>query len=157
MSEMASHITGISIVHSTLCSGADQRKHQSSAGLYEGNSPVTGEFPSQRASNAENVSIWWRHHVCVSVYAWSTSHDILTWFGCALFCLGHIIIPLGLIWSIYQYSSGWLHRYKHLGFCAFVWECRAGMAWILALLMYPDHLQKCFDFGHALLIFLALT
>ena len=31
-------------------------------GLYEGNSPVTGEFPLQRASNAENVSIWWRHH-----------------------------------------------------------------------------------------------
>ena len=25
--------------------------------------PVTGEFPAQRASNAENVSIWWRHHV----------------------------------------------------------------------------------------------
>ena len=32
-------------------------------GLSEGNSPVTGEFPAQRASNAENVSIWWRHHV----------------------------------------------------------------------------------------------
>ena len=30
-------------------------------GLCEGNSPVTGEFPSQRASNAENVSSWWRH------------------------------------------------------------------------------------------------
>ena len=29
-------------------------------GLYVGNSPVTGEFPAQRASNAENVSIWWR-------------------------------------------------------------------------------------------------
>ena len=32
------------------------------AGLCEGNSPVTGEFPAQMASNAENVSIWWRHH-----------------------------------------------------------------------------------------------
>ena len=31
-------------------------------GLCEGNSPVTGEFPSHRASNAENVSIWWRQH-----------------------------------------------------------------------------------------------
>ena len=31
-------------------------------GLCEGNSPVTGEFPTQRASNAENVSIWWGHH-----------------------------------------------------------------------------------------------
>ena len=31
-------------------------------GLCEGNSPVTGEYPSQWASIAENVSIWWRHH-----------------------------------------------------------------------------------------------
>ena len=27
------------------------------------NSPITGEFPAQIASNAENVYIWWRHHV----------------------------------------------------------------------------------------------
>ena len=32
------------------------------AGLCVGNSPGTGEFPAQMASNAENVSIWWRHH-----------------------------------------------------------------------------------------------
>ena len=31
-------------------------------GLCAANSPVTGEFPAQMASNAENVSIWWRHH-----------------------------------------------------------------------------------------------
>ena len=31
-------------------------------GLCEGNSPRTGELPAQRASNAEKVSIWWRHH-----------------------------------------------------------------------------------------------
>ena len=30
-------------------------------GLCEGNSP--GEFPAQKASNAENVSSWWSHHV----------------------------------------------------------------------------------------------
>ena len=30
--------------------------------LCEGNSPVTGEFPAQRTSNAENISIWWRNH-----------------------------------------------------------------------------------------------
>ena len=24
--------------------------------------PLTGEFPTQRASNARNVSVWWRHH-----------------------------------------------------------------------------------------------
>ena len=32
-------------------------------GLCAWNSPGTGEFPAQRASYAENVSIWWRHHV----------------------------------------------------------------------------------------------
>ena len=31
-------------------------------GLCAGNSPATGEFPAQMTSNAENVSIWWRHH-----------------------------------------------------------------------------------------------
>ena len=31
-------------------------------GLCEGNPPVTGGFPSQKASNMENVSIWWCHH-----------------------------------------------------------------------------------------------
>ena len=31
-------------------------------GLCVGNSPAIGEFPAYRASNAENVSIWWRHH-----------------------------------------------------------------------------------------------
>ena len=30
--------------------------------LCVGNSPVTGKFPAWMASNAENVSIWWRHH-----------------------------------------------------------------------------------------------
>ena len=29
--------------------------------LWEGNSPVTSEFPAQRGSNAEHVSIWWHH------------------------------------------------------------------------------------------------
>ena len=50
-------------------------------GLCAGNSPVTGEFHTQRASNAENVSIWWRHHEwnqseikpCVFVF-WSHKH-----------------------------------------------------------------------------------
>ena len=32
-------------------------------GLCVGKSPVTGEFPAQMASDADNVSIWWRHDV----------------------------------------------------------------------------------------------
>ena len=46
VSAMASQIAGVSIVYSLVCSGANQRKHQSSASLaFVGNSPVTGEFP----------------------------------------------------------------------------------------------------------------
>ena len=47
MSAMASQITGIATVCSTVCSGADQRKHQSSASLafVRGNPPVTSGFP----------------------------------------------------------------------------------------------------------------
>ena len=43
---------------------ADQKKTSKLcvAGLCAGNSPVIGEFPAQRTSNAKNVSIWWRHH-----------------------------------------------------------------------------------------------
>ena len=63
MGATASQITSLAIVYSSVYSGADQRKHKSSASLaFVGNSPVTGEFPTQRVSNAENVSIWWRHH-----------------------------------------------------------------------------------------------
>ena len=65
MSPTASQITSLGIVYSTVYSGADQRKHQSSAslafawGIHRG--PVNS--PHKKASNAENVFIWWRHHV----------------------------------------------------------------------------------------------
>ena len=36
-------------------------------GLWDVNSPVTGEFSSQRVSDAGNVSIWWRHHATVHI------------------------------------------------------------------------------------------
>ena len=64
ISAMASQITDVSIVYRTACLGADQRKHTKLrlTGLGEENSPVTGEFPAQMTSDAENVSIWWRHH-----------------------------------------------------------------------------------------------
>ena len=47
----------------------------------------TGEFPARMASNAENVSIWWRHHGLV-----------------ALCCCGHILI--GSMWHIARVFQG---------------------------------------------------
>ena len=57
MSTMVSQITGVSMVCSTVCSDANQRKHRSSASLaFERGIhrwPVTGEFPAQRANNTD--------------------------------------------------------------------------------------------------------
>ena len=65
MSATVYKITGVSIVYSSVCSGADHRKHQSSASLAFGNEihrwPV--DSPHKGPGNAEYVSIWWRHHV----------------------------------------------------------------------------------------------
>ena len=58
MSAIASQITSLTVVYSIVYSGADQRKHKSSASLaFVREFTGTGEFPAQRASNAENVSI----------------------------------------------------------------------------------------------------
>ena len=67
MTSMASQITSLTVVYSTVYSDADQRKHQSSASLrVTPRHSGTGEFPAQRASYAENIPIWWRHHVAIS-------------------------------------------------------------------------------------------
>ena len=58
MGALAFQITSFMAVYSTVYADVDQRKYESSVW----NSSVTGEFPTQRASNAENVSIWWHHH-----------------------------------------------------------------------------------------------
>ena len=59
-----------------------------------GNSPVTGEFPVQRASNTESVSIWWHHHdhvimtldgVC-SRYDTKTSQPVIVWLIVTWWC-----------------------------------------------------------------------
>ena len=61
MGAMASQITSITNVYSTVYSGTDSKLCVT--GLCAENSPVTVEFPAQMASDTENVSIWWRHHV----------------------------------------------------------------------------------------------
>ena len=69
MSAMASQITSLAIVYWSVFFRA-QIKETSKlrvTGLFAGNSPVSGEFPTQWTSDAKNVTIkWWRHHVKAS-------------------------------------------------------------------------------------------
>ena len=60
---VASQITSLTVVYSIVYSGTDQRnikapRHWPLCGEFTG----TGEFPVKMACNAENGSIWWRHH-----------------------------------------------------------------------------------------------
>ena len=66
MSVMASKTTGVSMVYPTVCF---LRRSMTTSklrvtGICEGISQMTGEFPAQRVSNVEKVSIWWRYHRC---------------------------------------------------------------------------------------------
>ena len=107
MSAMASQITGVSIVYSSVSSGADQRnvkapRHWS----------MWWEFTAQRASNAENVSIWWRHH-CPNHYliqCWlSVTHgtSFQCWIKKQMFCNEKQLVKIKAVLScISSWCSG---------------------------------------------------
>ena len=62
MSTMASKITSVSIVTQQIVpTHIKENVKLRVTDLCEGKSPVTGRIPAQKASDAENVSIWWRH------------------------------------------------------------------------------------------------
>ena len=56
-------------------------------GLCAGNSPLTGKFPVQMASNAENVSIWWRHHEMIKCLCIICDNFTSLYFCCVLILL----------------------------------------------------------------------
>ena len=96
MGVIASQITSLTIVYSVVYSGADQRKQQSSASLaFVRGFTVTGEFPAQMAGNAENVSIWWRHHE--GSMLWSDLPDILKILAHSVYSKAGIVSPLNEI------------------------------------------------------------
>ena len=71
MTTLASQLTSLTVVYSIVYSGVNQEnikapRHWPLCGEVTG----TGEFPAQRTSNAEKVSIWWRHHVHLRECIW---------------------------------------------------------------------------------------
>ena len=88
MTMIASQITSLTVVNSFIQTQMKENikapRHWPLSGEFTG----TGEFPAQRASYAENVSIWWRHHVpwlkpAIVAFlsaidtqgSWATKHD----------------------------------------------------------------------------------
>ena len=80
MSAMASQSTNPTIVYSSVYRGTDRKKPSKAPrrGFCAGSSPVSCEVPAQRASNAENVSIWWRHHVYQQHLTLCRAHSLST-------------------------------------------------------------------------------
>ena len=71
VSAMPSRITGVSVVCSTPFVKAQMKEHIKAPRHW----PLRGEsrWPlgsPQKVSNAQNVSIWWRHHACLISPIW---------------------------------------------------------------------------------------
>ena len=85
MGAMVSQITSLTIVYSTVYTSRSRKTSKLRiTGLCEGNSPVTGEFPAQMASNAENVfhliMSSWKINVSISSTFWHFCYcDIIWW------------------------------------------------------------------------------
>ena len=77
-------------------------------GLCAGNWPVTGEFPAQMASIAENVSIWWRHHETFLLQNRYLKMSSRKW---QLFCQYFHVIRLYLVSGPYAGRYAALHVY----------------------------------------------
>ena len=133
---------GVSIICSTACSGADQRKHQSSASLAFVRGihrwPVNPHH--KKASDIENVSIWWRHHVGEITYCMGPANKgLLTkrcsfdemddWFVCcASFTVCH-----------WQHKLSIHMHYRHIP------------------VQYLKMLSKCYDTKYYVAMMLSMT
>ena len=87
MGTVASQITSLTIVYSTVIQTEIKENikapcHWSLCGEFTG----ICEFPAQWASNAENVSIWWRHHDRIKQHSEQINLKIITLanVGCLL-------------------------------------------------------------------------
>ena len=124
------------------------------AGLCEGISPVTGEFPATMASNAENVSIWWHHHAfCLVKLSFSLT---LYFFTRALMSLLpvisshgiYLVLPLYYDFSIKKmnWNTLWIFDITQLYLSAWYRRrccCLAGCPFLLTHDILCDQSRNC--------------
>ena len=133
MSAMVSQITGITILYSTDYSRCRSKKTSKFrvTGLCQWNSPVTGEFPAQRTSNTETVSIWWRHHD-----RWNVSVTKCMYIGLCVYLYIYTDISVGvcLVPPVYVhvYNHVWLYKsvlmYILFVYCCYSTSCPANLS-----------------------------
>ena len=109
-------ITSLTLVYSTVYSRRRSKKASKFrvTGLCAGNSPGTGEFPTQMASNAENVSIWWRHHEVGITKMWCKSAHLCEMYVCHYNPKPSIwitIVFVPLIWTFHGKEMEWYKKY----------------------------------------------
>ena len=137
MGAMASQITSLTIVYITVYSGVDQRNIKAPRQC-----PLCGEFTgdrwfsAQRASNAENLSIWWHHHKCfgdISLLApWNINKTCRP--GCRTFGTRFNLVLLYMCtWRVHQtpwdpiVSSYKSHNASNIPLCTILQQKRAHM------------------------------
>ena len=96
MSATASQITSLTIAYWTVCSGADQKKHQSSASL--------AFVEGIHRWRWKKVPMWWRHHA-------------IQFRAKQRMTLNHFLLCLNLM----EWSKGiWFTCQLHLNICSFM-------------------------------------
>ena len=120
-----------------------------------GNSPGTGEFPAQMASNAENVSIWWRHHILCTCTRLSTTvcTSILVHWLWSQFSYQYVPIWNGIA-LVEKARIEFEHRYVtlFLSFNERAMECLLG---IIVIKMHIKHPIICDHVSHLVCHFVA--
>ena len=114
-------------------------------GLCAGNSPVTGEFPAPMVSNAENVSIRWRHDASTKLNPFTSrnGHPNKTAFNRST------LIPIWKpdIWRA-LYSLLWWIWIKRDFFCQYTFYLRNFTSQKLLRILHPfslhDHQMETF-------------
>ena len=121
MTTMASQITSASrlftqpFIQTQIKENIKAPRHWPLCGGFTG----TGEFPAQRASNAENVSIWWRHHDGQGTYSaynqWHINENRFMESDLHINCIEkhvvceyNIAIRILLLNALYKLFSFWL-------------------------------------------------
>ena len=105
--------------------------------------PVIGEFPSQIASNAENVSTWWRHHAKDRAL---NLHDLLNLIpggrlnkkdGLTRYGNSHVIKWIHLprywpfVWGIHRFPMKSPHKGQWRGILMFSLICTGIIGWVI--------------------------